>query len=91
MVLPIVSETMEAELVPTLDPFLGIRAGAQPTAGAGEGGKRDRVMSLDRPCSITTSNITSFNLYSTSIDPSGCYHAAIAAQVWARLSFGGAA
>lgn len=47
------------------------------------------VMYLDRPCPITTSNITSFNLYNTSIDPSGGYLAAIAAQVCPQLSFGG--
>lgn len=73
-----------------LTPFWGITAGSlrlqqeQRRAGKGVG-----VMYLDRPCPITTSNITSFNLYNTSIDPSGCYQAAIAAQVWAQLSFRG--
>ena len=37
------------------------------------------------PCPITRNNITSFNLYNTCIDPSGCYHAAIAAQGSAQL------
>lgn len=41
------------------------------------------------PCPITTNNITSFNLYNTCIDPSGCYHAAITAQGSAQLSFRG--
>lgn len=51
----------------------------QGLEGAGKG---VGVMYLDRSCPITTSNITSFNLYNTSIDPSGCYQPTIAAQVW---------
>lgn len=47
------------------------------------------VMQCDTPCPITTGNITSFNLYNTCIDPSGRYHAAIAAQSSAQLSFTG--
>lgn len=102
MPLLIVSETMEAvaaspfhwergwfSKAPTLDPFLGSRRGLSLQKAPGRAGKGVSVMYLDRPCPITTSNITSFNLYNGTIDPSGCYPAAIAAQVWAQLSFGG--
>lgn len=47
------------------------------------------IMWCDKPCPITTNNITSFNLYNTCIDPCGCYQAAITAQGWAQLSFRG--
>lgn len=49
-----------------------------------EGGRAERGVSIvecDTPCPITRNNITSFNLYNTRIDPSGCYQAAIAAQL----------
>lgn len=46
------------------------------------------IMDCDTPCPITSSNITSFNLYNARIDPS-CYHGAIAAEGSAQLSFGG--
>lgn len=59
------------------------------TGGRERAGKGVGVMYLDWPCPITTNDITSFNLYNTGIDPSGCYRAVIAAQVWAQLSFGG--
>lgn len=75
----------ELAKAPALDPFLGLSL----QRGPGRAGKGVGVMYLDRLCPITASNITSFNLYNTSIDPSGCYHAAIVAQVWAQLSFGG--
>lgn len=80
MVLLIVSETMEAaEASPfrhkdgssaewakaPLDPFLGLSLQqGQWRAGRGVG-----VTYPDRSCPITTSNITSFNLYNASIDP----------------------
>lgn len=80
----------EWEKASTLDLLLGITAGSHPAAGGRErAGKGVGVMYLDWPCPITTNDITSFNLYNTGIDPSGCYRAVISAQVWAQLSLGG--
>lgn len=78
-----------------LDPLLGIIAGVpqpQPQPEARERGRAEKgvsIMRCDMPCSITTSNITSFNLYNTCIDLCGCYHSVITAQGSAQLSFRG--
>lgn len=77
----------------TLDPLLGIIAEPQPQPNLEQGKRKGRkgvsIMQCDMPCPITTNNITSFNLYNTCIDPSGCYHATITAQGSAQLSFRG--
>lgn len=60
---------------------------AHPSTPPAQGREGVSITQCDAPCPITTENITSFNLYNTCIDPSGCYHAAIAARGWAQLSF----